>query len=77
MGQNLNHRKKSRSRRRKESLGHKVVRIVFLCLFILVLIAVLGGVGMLGYRLREESRVSHSPLETSRVVVPETMGELN
>lgn len=69
-------RGKKRSRRRKERRGQEsFIRVImFLCFFLLLVILTAGG--MFGYRYIQGDKTSPEPLESSREVVPETMGQL-
>ncbi len=68
-------RGRSRSRRRKRNRGREILvgfLRLLLALFLLICLTV-GGV--FGYRYWEGNKTSETPLETSREVAPETMGE--
>lgn len=69
-------RGKKRSRRRKERRGQEsfIIVIMFLCFFLLLVILTAGG--MFGYRYIQGDKTSPETLESSREVVPETMGQL-
>ena len=69
-------RGKKRSRRRKERRGQEsFIRVImFLCFFLLLVILTAGG--MFGYRYIQGDKTSPETLESSREVVPETMGQL-
>lgn len=65
----------SRSRRRRRNRGREILvgfLRLLLALFLLICLTV-GGV--FGYRYWEGNKTSETPLETSREVAPETMGE--
>lgn len=68
-------RLRGRSRRRKRNRGREILvgfLRLLLALFLLICLTV-GGV--FGYRYWEGNKTSETPLETSREVAPETMGE--
>ncbi|HBD01698.1 MAG TPA: hypothetical protein DC053_23755 [Lachnoclostridium sp.] len=68
-------RGRSRSRRRRRNRGREILvgfLRLLLALFLLICLTV-GGV--FGYRYWEGNKTSETPLETSREVAPETMGE--
>ncbi|MEY8353041.1 hypothetical protein AALB39_06725 [Lachnospiraceae bacterium 54-53] len=70
-----NIRRIKHSRRRRGSRGREIFMGFLLLLFILALAVMLTAGGVFGYRYWDGSRTSGQPLETSREVVPETMGE--
>jgi hypothetical protein len=68
-------RLRGRSRRRRRNRGREILvgfLRLLLALFLLICLTV-GGV--FGYRYWEGNKTSETPLETSREVAPETMGE--
>lgn len=67
---------KKRSRRRRGKRGQEsfIKVIMFLCFFLL-LVALTAG-GMFGYRYIQGDKTSPETLESSREVLPETMGQL-
>ncbi|CUX40165.1 hypothetical protein BN3590_01202 [Clostridium sp. C105KSO15] len=68
-------RMRGRSRRRRRNRGREILvgfLRLLLALFLLICLTV-GGV--FGYRYWEGNKTSETPLETSREVAPETMGE--
>ncbi|HBG10872.1 MAG TPA: hypothetical protein DDX68_01115 [Clostridium sp.] len=68
-------RGRTRSRRRRRNRGREILvgfLRLLLALFLLICLTV-GGV--FGYRYWEGNKTSETPLETSREVAPETMGE--
>lgn len=67
---------KKRSRRRRGRQGQElfIKVIMFLCFFLLLIVLTAGG--MFGYRYIQGDKTSPEPLESSREVVPETMGKL-
>jgi len=68
-------RGRSRSRRRKRNRGREIlVGFLRLLLALFLLIGLTVG-GVFGYRYWEGNKTSETPLETSREVAPETMGE--
>ncbi len=68
-------RMRGRSRRRRRNRGREIlVGFLRLLLALLLLICLTVG-GVFGYRYWEGNKTSETPLETSREVAPETMGE--
>lgn len=67
---------KKRSRRRRGKRGQEsfIKVIMFLCFFLLL--AVLTAGGMFGYQYIQGDKTSPETLESSREVLPETMGQL-
>lgn len=68
-------RTKGRSRRRRRNRRREILMGILRFIIALFLIAGLTAGGVFGYRYWEGSKTSDSLLETSREVVPETMGE--
>ena len=68
-------RMRGRSRRRRRNRRREILMGVLRFLLALFLIGGLTAGGVFGYRYWEGSKTSDSLLETSREVVPETMGE--
>ncbi len=69
-------RTRGRSRRRRKNRRREILIGVLWFILALFLIAGLTAGGMFGYRYWEGSKTTDSRLETSREIVPETMGEL-
>nr|WP_314461462.1 hypothetical protein [uncultured Clostridium sp.] len=67
---------KKRSRRRKGKRGQKLFMRGIMFLFFFLLLVVLTAGGLFGYRYIQGDRTSPEPLESSREVLPETMGNL-
>jgi len=67
---------KKRSRRRRGRRGPEpfIKVIIFLCFFLLLVVLTAGG--MFGYRYIQGDKTSPETLESSREVLPETMGQL-
>lgn len=67
---------KKRSRRRKANRGEELFMrgIMFLIFFLLLVVLTAGG--LFGYRYVQGDRTSPETLESSREVLPETMGQL-
>ncbi|NNJ28792.1 hypothetical protein [Lacrimispora defluvii] len=67
---------KKRSRRRRGRRGQEsfIKVIMFLCFFLLLVLLTAGG--MFGYRYIQGDKTSPETLESSREVLPETMGQL-
>ncbi len=67
---------RKRSRRRRAGRGQEsfIKVIVFLCFFLLLVVLTAGG--MFGYRYIQGDKTSPETLESSREVLPETMGQL-
>lgn len=68
-------RGRSRRLRRRRNRGREILAGFLRLLLALLLLACLTVGGVFGYRYWEGSKTSESPLETSRAVAPETMGE--
>lgn len=67
-------RQKRRSHRRRGSRGREILTSFLSLLLAMVLILGLTVGGVFGYRYWSGSKALKSPLETSREVEPETMG---
>lgn len=67
---------KRRSRRQRGRRGPEpfIKVIIFLCFFLLLVVLTAGGV--FGYRYIQGNKTSPETLESSREVLPETMGQL-
>ncbi|MGC6175770.1 hypothetical protein [Lacrimispora sp. 38-1] len=65
-----------RSRRRKGKRGQELFTrgIMFLLFFLLLVVLTAGG--LFGYRYVQGNKTSSETLESSREVLPETMGQL-
>jgi hypothetical protein len=68
-------RMRGRRRRRRRNRGREILIGFLRFLLALFLLVCLTVGGVFGYRYWEGSKTSDSPLETSREVAPETMGE--
>ncbi|MDR1771806.1 MAG: hypothetical protein LBS02_14405 [Hungatella sp.] len=68
-------RKRGHSRRRRRNRGREILVGVIKFLLTLFLLVCLTVGGVFGYRYWEGNKTFESPLETSREVTPETMGE--
>ncbi len=68
-------RMRGRSRRRRRNRRREILMGVLRFLLALFLIGGLAAGGVFGYRYWEGSKTTDSLLETSREVMPETMGE--
>ncbi|MDW2797136.1 hypothetical protein RZO55_06045 [Clostridium boliviensis] len=65
-----------RSRRRRGNGGQELfVRVIMFLFFFLLLVVLTAGVWF-GYQYVQGSRTSPETLESSREVLPETMGQL-
>jgi cytoskeletal protein RodZ len=67
---------KKRSRRRKERRGQNLLIRGVMFLFFFLLLVVLTAGGLFGYRYAQGDKTSSETLESSREVLPETMGQL-
>lgn len=67
-------RQKGRSHRRRGSRGRELLTGFLTILLTMILILGLGVGGVFGYRYWSGSKALNSPLETSREIEPETMG---
>lgn len=68
-------RKRGHSRRRRRNRSREILMGFLRFLLALLLLAGLTVGGVFGYRYWEGSKTNESLLETSREVMPETMGE--